>query len=806
MRRICYIAIAGFMLLCSKAFGHRINPRLPGGFPIVDTLELNLIKSKLADIKRSRPTVALVLSGGGAKGASHVGVIKYIEALGIPVDVVLGTSMGGLVGGVYSLGYNADELEDIIKAIDWSSSLTDATPRDYISYSENKYREKYVFSFPFYYSKDEFLRMRKADNQHVDTERRFETLHLGAGGDDPNKLIKENLLGSLPAGFIFGQNVNNLLSSLTVGYQDDIKFADLPIPFVCVATEMVTGKAKIWTSGKLNTALRSTMSIPGIFAPVRVDGMVLVDGGMRDNYPTDIARYLDVDFIIGVDLSDGFKTYNKLNNLADIIMQGVSMLGRESYERNYKEADVTIKPELDGFGMMSFDKVSIDTIVNRGYIAAKARHTNLMKIKEHVSGSRTTSGKIKALNINHNFVSISGVEMTGVSDEESRYLMGMLKLDITHKVSKDDINSAIATIYGTKAFDYVTYELLGTSQPYRLKINCKKGPLHKAGFGARVDTEEIVSILLNFGWNVHKFHGSAFDLTGKIGINPYVDMRYYYMGSNGPTFNTRAKFHYVGHSKLNWGESNVTTDYSNMMEEIYFSNISWSKFDLKIGIRNDYYKINSLLTDNIDMVKYNLNTMTNSYVSLFFNARTDTFDSAYFPNKGFTIGLDYAWTFAGLHNKVTPFHAIQVDAKTIIGNGGRFSVLPSANLRFLFGQESIPLPFINVAGGNMPSRYMDQQIPFVGVNDFFAADRMLLVLRSDFRFKLFKNNYLSAIVNFADTFSAPKDIVNFNKSKGYVGAGIEYAYDSILGPIKADIHWSNVTKKLGVYLSLGYNF
>ena len=141
-------------------------------------------------------------------------------------------------------------------------------------------------------------------------------MHWGAGkGEDPANLVRDNLLGSLPSGFATGQNVNNIFSSLTVGYQDYMDFMDLPIPFVCVATEMVTAKPKIWYEGKLNTALRSTMSIPGVFAPVKVDGMVLVDGGMRDNYPTDLAKEMGADIIIGVDLSSGFRDYSRLNNL-----------------------------------------------------------------------------------------------------------------------------------------------------------------------------------------------------------------------------------------------------------------------------------------------------------------------------------------------------------------------------------------------------------------------------------------------------------------------------------------------------------
>ncbi len=152
----------------------------------------------------------------------------------------------------------------------------------------DKVKEKDAFPFrSFYDKKKDYQQMVESGQQYA---RRAEDIHFGAGGGDATNMVKDNLLGSLPSGMVYGQNVNNIFSSLSVGYQDYTDFYDLPIPFLCVATDLVTGTAKIWTEGKLNTALRSTMSIPGLFAPVKIDGMVLVDGGMRNNYPTDLAR------------------------------------------------------------------------------------------------------------------------------------------------------------------------------------------------------------------------------------------------------------------------------------------------------------------------------------------------------------------------------------------------------------------------------------------------------------------------------------------------------------------------------------
>ena len=334
--------------------------------PVADSISMSEFRSYLDSIRKERPTVALVLSGGGAKGASHIGVIHYLDSLKIPVDVVLGTSMGGLVGALYALGYTAHEMDSLIRTIDWNMALSDKVPREYVSYSQKKYKEKILLSFPFYYAKQDYLDRKAAERGYETPDHRHGELRLGAGKDDAVSVVKDNLKSSLPSGLAYGQNVNNLLSSLTVGYQDNMHFIDLPVPFVCVATDMVSAKPKIWYRGGLKTAMRSTMSIPGVFAPVKVDGMVLVDGGMRNNYPADLAMEMGADIIIGVDLSSGYRTYGGLNDLKDIIGQGVDMLGRESYEKNVGIPDVTVKPDLPEYNMMSFDDKSIDVIIRRG--------------------------------------------------------------------------------------------------------------------------------------------------------------------------------------------------------------------------------------------------------------------------------------------------------------------------------------------------------------------------------------------------------------------------------------------------------
>ncbi len=769
----------------------------------VKDLRVEKIKHKLDSIRtvRHRPTVALVLSGGGAKGAAHVGVIKYLESIGMPVDIVMGTSMGGLVGGIYALGYDADHLDSIIRNIDWDMALSDKVPRDYLSYSSIKYKEKYALSFPFLYDSNEYMQMRESGGEYV---RRVDDIHFGAGQADATNMVKDNLLGSLPSGMVYGQNVNNIFSSLSVGYQDEGDFYDLPIPFLCVATDLVSGTAKIWTEGKLNTALRSTMSIPGLFAPVRVAGMVLVDGGMRNNYPTDLAKKVGADIVIGVNLSDGYRNYNEINNLADIINTGIDMLGRTSFESNVDIPDVNIKPDLHEFNMLSFDDRSIDTIICRGYLAAKAVADKLDSIKAVIGPDVTVLQNDPADDIRLRKVLVSGVEIAGVDDKESLYLMNKIKIGVGSRMGNEEIEDAVATIFGTNAFDYVNYELLGDQEPYRLKFNCKRGPVCQLGLGGRFDTEEIVSVLINLGWGVHKIQGSSLDFTGKVGTNPNASLTYSHIAPRGLSFNVMAGVRYTDRNTFSIGDNRFRINFLDVRQEISLSNIRWSTFFLKTGFRNDYYKVSSLMAEQA-FGDYDVNQLSNDYVTFFINARKDSFDNAYIPTKGRSFGLSYDWVFGGGPRKFNNFHAVQLDAKRVFG-GNSFAFIPSLNLRCLIGDD-VPVPFTNTIGGSMAGRYLDQQIPFIGINNAAAMQKSLGVVRADWRFRLLKNNYLSLIANYTASCDDLSSLKKWkDEVKDYIGCGVQYTYNSIIGPVSTNIHWSDYTHSLGFYFSLGFDF
>jgi NTE family protein len=769
--------------------------------PVADSIAVQRMRERMDKIRQSRPTVALVLSGGGAKGVAHIGVIRYVESLGIPVDLVLGTSMGGLIGGLYSLGYTPDQMDTLVRSIDWGWVFSDRLPRDYYTYSDARYQEKYMISVPFFYEKDYYV-MKMADESRFSPLHKYDVLHIGADREDGAEMLRKNLLGSLPSGYIYGQNVSNLISSLTVGYQDSMDFRDLPIPYACIAADMVSGKAKIWHSGKINDAMRSTMSIPGIFAPVRVEGMVLVDGGLRDNYPTSLARAMGADIIIGVDLSQKRRTYVQVNNIGDIISQGIDMLGLDAFEKNVLIPDVKIKPDLHEFNMMSFSAENVDVIMERGYQAAQAQDSLLREVAARTRGKYYAAPKAPAKGMSKDTLVIANFEMTGVLPKEQALLKSRLGLKYGQKMSREDLDHIVAQLYGTQSYDFVTYELRGDDDPFDLVLNCKKGPIHQFGLGVRADTEEIVSVLINLGYNTHKLYGHAFDFTAKVSANPYFNLRWSYDVPKIPTVNASASMRWTDLNMLDFGNNRLSFSYFHAQQEIYVSNVSWKHLDIRGGLRNEIVNIKHLVSSEI-CGDYCLNTLSNDFVSGFIEAETYTFDDGYFPTKGIDAGLSYSWVWGGFPQDVNNFHVLQADCKYVYSPDDFFSFIPSFNFRFLLGADHIPLAYFNAVGGSLPGRFVNQQIPFVGVTHLSAMRNMLTLIRTDYRFRLANNHYVTGILNYlrdCDTFR------EYGVGPGYFGAGVEYSFDTIFGPLSANIHWSNMTKKVGFYISAGYNF
>jgi len=789
------ISILALLLIGISALG---QDRSSSGFGLdpSDAEAVARMQARSDSIRQHRPVVALVLSGGGAKGAATVGALKYMEKYNFPIDMVLGTSVGGLLGGFYALGYTPSQLETLIREIDWDMALSDNVPPEVVPYKIRAYKEKYALSFPFYYRYDDrdgsdFTRIREGVMSKSQT-----------AVEDATSVVIKNFLTSLPSGVAYGENVNHIISARTGGYSDSTDFFSFPIPFACVATDLVSGKAKVWHSGDINMAMRSTMSIPGLFAPVRYKDMVLVDGGMRNNFPVDIAREMGADIVIGIELSDVDPVGpDTVHNIADVVTSAIGMLSQDSFERNMKSVDLSIKPDLAGFNMMSFDDVSVEFMLLRGYKAAEQAAPQLDSLRAVIGTEGFSLQGKPAKDISESPAVIKKVQITGLGPKDAEYVRTRLGLRDSTLVNMRLLEDKVADIYGGGSFDFINYELMGTSEPYDLGIHCQKGPIHKFGLGLRVDTEEIVSSLLNLGLNTNALRGPMLDMTAKIGTNPYLDVCGSLITPNLPALNLRAKVSWIDCPRVISNGNTFNIGFFDSFEEFYLSSGPGGNSVVQLGIKNKYQHISKVLGASV-MGEYDPSSVNRSFQSIYTLVRQETLDNSYFPERGISAGFR-AEAVADLWGKTRKqfFGIFSADVRFPV-TLGNFALIPHIDGRFVIG-EDIPMVYVNVIGGDMAGRYVEQQIPFMGLNYTAFRRNCIAVSGVDLRLKLGSSHYITATGNVSYDFDTPP---TFYEGEFIWGTGLSYAYNTLVGPAKLTIHYSSLTRKVGAYLTVGYNF
>jgi NTE family protein len=769
--------------------------------PRADAVTIREIRQQLNRVRNSqkRPIVGVVLSGGGAKGAAEVGALKYIEELGIPIDFVCGTSIGGLVGGFYALGYRADDLEELFRNQDWGVMLTDRVAPEYIPYSTKMARATYLLSFPFHYpaGQPEKVEYRFRDRVRKQIEDR-NTTRAGAA----------SLVNSLPSGYAYGFNVNNLLSSMSVGFQDSISFARLPMPYVCVAGDMVSSKAKNWGSGSITTAMRSTMSIPGLFDPVRTGRMVLVDGGVRNNFPADIARAVGVDYLIGIELSDARPDYEEINNIGDILGQFITMLGTDSFNKNIGKCDVFIKPDLGEYNMLSFNREAVDSMLQRGYNAAAAQRDGLLSVRAKLGKNAKPASAKRATDIATHPVTLCSIEYDGLSDADSRRVARMTELDITQPLDKATIDAAMSRLQASGAFETVTYSLYGAHEPYRLVFHCTPAPVHSFGLGLRADSMDGASLLVGVGLNTHRLSGSKVDLRARIGQNFKLSAHYALDLNDLPTLNVTASFaRYRGQLGAYDDRLKYDISYLTHREDFFISGLNWTRMDIRAGIAHKAYYLspNSPFARSLQEQGVSLSS---NYIGSYLQGILYTFDNAYFPQRGLSLRLraDYDFIQPGV-TAFTPVLTTGVDVRVAIPLGGNWTLLPDVRLRGIshFGEEAVDGLFhTNFAGGSLAARYTEDQLPFFGENTLLATGDYLINTVLEARWNPLGNLYVSAMAGALQHDNGIGSLVRDLRPDVWA-LGLEAAYDTFAGPVKFNIHWSNI-HKWGAYLSLGFDF
>jgi NTE family protein len=283
----------------------------------------------------NKPKLGLVLEGGGALGLAHIGVIQWLEEHRVPVSYIAGTSMGGLVGGIYATGRNASQVRDVVKGINWNLAVSGQIPFGDLSFR------------------------RKQDARDYPS-----TVEFG---------LRKGV--QFPAGFNSGQQVDLILDRIALPYSDLTSFNELPIPFACVATDLVTASEHVFRSGPLNLALRSTMSLPGIFTPVRFEGHIYVDGGLLNNIPVSVAKEMGADITLGIHLETASLSPDASLSSFAVLGQSIEVMIAVNERRAMEQADIVVTVPLQKFAAMDYNQA--DTIIKAGYDAAAANAAKL---------------------------------------------------------------------------------------------------------------------------------------------------------------------------------------------------------------------------------------------------------------------------------------------------------------------------------------------------------------------------------------------------------------------------------------------
>lgn len=732
---------------------------------------LSLLSATLSSFSQSevsvcqpRKKVAVVLSGGGAKGMAHIGALKVIERAGIPIDYIVGTSMGSIVGGLYAIGYDSQKLDSMVRCQDWTFVLTDKLNRRDQNFEGREKQDTYILSVP----------LRKKKGQE------------------------------LSGGLIQGQNLANLFAKLTVGYHDSINFSTLPIPFACVATNLVNNTEVDIHSGWLSTAMRASMSIPGVFSPVRMDSMVLIDGGMRNNYPVDVAKQMGADVIIGVSVQGEQKTADELRNGTDILMQLVDVNCLNKFNENWAATDVPIRVNVKGYSSTSFTPGAIDTLIARGENAAMSHWKELMQLKKVIGIDSTFVPKKPFLyhmsGLNKN-VMLSVLDFSNVDETDRNFLIRRYHLVEGDSVSSRQIEQVMTSLRSELFYTDATYQLRPVAGGYWLHFSVKDKKISEIFLGVRFDSKEMVALQVNSNFQFHTKVPIELSFTGRLGKRSMANLDASFNPPLLKKINLSYLYRYNDVDIYNKGKRDYNVTYNYNMFDLALLNFSGRNFQIDLGARYEFYHFYDFLSSGI-VPTSNLNN--EHYASYRVKIHYNSQDREYFTKRGARFEAEYSiYTDNFLKYKGhSPFGITSARWQIACRLNSHLIFQPLLYGRVLWGKD-LPLCQYNVIGGESFAHYLPQQMPFAGISDVEYINNAFYACQLSLQQRMGDNNYVTAAVVVGQSEDKLKDIFDTHLMRGY---RFSYSYDSFFGPLGASIGYSSRTESPYFYISLGYDF
>ena len=716
--------------------------------------------------------MGLVLSGGGAKGLAHIGAIKAIEEAGIQIDYIGGTSMGAIVGSLYASGYNARQLDSIFNAVDFETLIRDEIPRGSKTFYEKNETDRYALTLPF-----------------------------------------DNFKLGLPSGLSKGQNAYNLLSRLTLHVREHEDFSTLPIPFLCVATDLETGEAVILESGYLPKAVVASGALPTLFSPVNIDGRILIDGGVVNNYPIDELRAKGMDIIIGVDVQNDLRDSKEINSAIQVMVQINNFDTQRNMQEKREKTDLYIHPNIQDYSVVSFAEGK--KIIESGYIAAKAKEDKLAEI----ANQQQKEDRPKITFQKEQSFYIDKVQIEGSDRYTRSYVLGKLKLKTPDEISFKQFNEGINNLAATgnyKNIDYhliekedgnydIAFSLTESENRMQLRFSAHYDNLYKTALLANVTRKrlftnnDIASLDIIVGDNL------------RYKANYYIDKGYYWsigLSSEYNFFDKDVPVSFLASENLEETPTLnvIEIEYSDYSNKLYFETIVKRNFLIGIGAEHKHLKY---LSRNIGVDKNrNLQTIfenTNYYNALGYLV-FDSLDDTYFPKEGVIFQGDFKlYLFAQGRNE--DFESFSI-AKSRFG----YAHSITNKLSFFFNTEG----GFKVGGNDTASfdfflggfgyKSINNILPFYGYDSLSIRGDTYLKTSLSFDWEFARKNHLSAFGNIAnvgeDLFSTAQWIDGID----YSGYGLGYGLETPLGPLEVKYSYSPERDTTEWYVSAGFRF
>lgn len=710
-----------------------------------------------------RKKIGLVLSGGGAKGFAHIGVLKVLEEAGVKVDYIGGTSMGAVIGGLYASGYNATQIDSIFRSTNFDELLQDYIPRRSKTYFERRNDEMYALTLP------------------------FNKFKIG-----------------IPTALSKGMYNYNLLSRLTANVRHIKKFSDLPIPFICIATDIETGKQVIMKDGSLPQAMLASSSFPSLFAPVERNGRLLIDGGVVNNYPIQEVRDMGADIIIGVDVQDGLKDRNALRDATRILVQISNMGMLERMKEKAENTDIYIKPDVSNYSVISFDDGA--AIIRAGEEAAFTVYEKLKAYGDSVSAHK------HRLKFAGDSVKINRIQIGKLKNYTRAYVLGKLKIKPQTEITFEQLRTGINNLNATQNFSGISHEFEDNGRGDDLILQLIENP-NRTFFkiGAHYDGLFKSAVLLNVTHKKTILKNDVFSADFMLGdqlrynLDYYIDNGFYWsygFKSRFNSFNRNAKTDFNEGRILDLlGVSSLNLDVENWVNQLYVQTLLLERMLIGGGIEHQNILIKSeTLEDTTPLFE------RSNYYSVFGYLKFDSFDNRYFPKSGWMFNADLQHLFYST-NYTQEFEPFSI-AKGHVAFATKFFPRTTLKLEsdagFAIGERTID--FFNFTFGGYGFTEILNIKPFYGYNFLNLSADSYIRATGTFDYEFYRKHHINLAANFmnlGNRLFQTSDWISRPRLSGYA---IGYGLETIIGPAEIKYSWSPETGNGFTWFSIGFVF